>query len=180
MVVIESGIEIIRRGEVYKMIEIATLDDHQLKNLIKNYEDKGETKADLYTLAVSELDRRVSKGLNIQKTVDFLKTAAGENRFVTYGDVAKANDIDWSKVRRPMSKHLGNVLSYCHGNRMPYLTTIVVSQPNSESGKFDESNLKGLIDGLSRLGVSIPWHKAQQFVEDEQQKVFDWAKRKQV
>ncbi len=158
------------------MIEIANLDDHQLQNLINNHEVKRETRAPLYFQAVAELDRRTSHGLSIQKTVNYLKGAARENRFVTYGSVAEANSMNWSTVRRPMSKHLGNVLSYCHGNSIPYLTAIVVSQPNIESGKFDESNLKGFTDGLLRLGVAIAEENRERFVEEEQRKVFIWAR----
>jgi hypothetical protein len=57
---------------------------------------------------------------------------------------------------------------------LPYLTAIVVSKPHLRTGKFDPENLKGFINGLQLLGMSIADH--EKFAREEQRRVFDWAR----
>jgi 5-methylcytosine-specific restriction enzyme B len=154
-------------------IDLDTLSVDQLKNLISNYESEGRTDSAVYQDAISLLDKKVSRGLDLRTTVKTLVAAARNRKFISYGDVAIANGSDWSKVRRLMPIHLDNVLSYCHQRRLPYLTAIVVSKPNLDTGRFDPENLKGFTNGLRRLGLKVT--DQEEYARAEQNRVFDWA-----
>jgi len=155
-------------------IDVKALSIEQLKSLVANHEKNNATRSSLYSDAVAELDRRQSPGLDLQTTVNTLVHTARKQQFISYGDVAAANGSDWQKVRRLMPKHLDNVLSYCHQRGLPYLTAIVVSKPNLETGKFDPENLKGFIHGVQRLGLTIA--DFEKFAEEEQLRVFEWGR----
>lgn len=155
-------------------VDPKSLSEEQLKNVIANHERQGKTKDALYMEAVAELDSRQSPGLHLKTTVNALVQAARKQEFINYGDVAAANGSDWQKVRRLMPKHLDNVLSYCHQRGLPYLTAIVVSKPNLQTGTFDPENLKGFINGLHRLGLLVADH--EKFAKEEQMRVFEWGR----
>jgi len=154
--------------------DLKSLTADQLKSLIANYERKGETKSQTYVEAVSVLDSKVSPGLDLKTTVKILVEAAKTPRFISYGEVAEANSSNWQQVRRLMPTHLDNVLSYCHQRHLPYLTAIVVSKPNLTTGRFDPENLRGFVNGLRRLGLSVT--NPEEFAQAEQTRVFNWAK----
>ena len=40
--------------------------------------------------------------LDLERTYSTIRDAARQERFVSYGDVAAANDVPWNNARRPM------------------------------------------------------------------------------
>ena len=156
-------------------IEVTKLTDEQLSALIENHRVKGVTSAPLFHDAMIEQQRRGSLGLDLQTTVSALAQTARQRRFMSYKDVADANGATWNKVRFRMNKHLDDVLYYCHRNNLPFLTAIVVPKPNVKTGKQDDETLQGFIAGIERLGVAVT--SADKFMEEEQQRVFDWGRR---
>ena len=44
--------------------------------------------------------------LDLERTYSTIRNAARQERFVSYGDVAAANDVPWNKRWRPMPCHL--------------------------------------------------------------------------
>ena len=155
-------------------IEVATLTDDQLSNLINNHRAKSATTAPLYLEAVAEQQKRHTAGLDIEATVRVLTTAARQRRFISYKEVAGASGAKFNKVRFRINRHLDDVLEYCHRNGMPFLTAIVVPIPNLETGKQKPETLKGFVAGVQRLGVSVI--NEDDYMEKEQQRVFDWAR----
>ncbi len=112
--------------------------------------------------------------LNINSSYKAILAAARQGHFITYGEVATASDVDWKKARRPMPLHLDRLLQICHERGWPLVTAIVVSRDNLESGKLEGDSLAGFVAGVRKLGVSID--DPQAFLQDQQQKVFAWAK----
>lgn len=155
-------------------IDVANLSDSELRQLISNHDAKGATSAPRCVEAQAELDRRGNKGLDVKTTVTALTQAATQGRFVSYKEVADANGANWKKVHYPMAKHLDEVLAYCHRNKLPYLTAIVVPKPNVKTGKQNTETLRGFIACIERLGVSITGE--DDFMYAEQQRVFDWGR----
>ncbi len=154
--------------------DIKSLSVDELKTVIHNHEEKGKTRELRYLEAIAELDSRQSPGLDLHTTVHALIDAAQKQNFISYGDLAEANGSDWQKVRRLMPKHLDSVLSYCHQRELPYLTAIVVSKPNLQTGKFDADNLKGFIKCMRRLKLVIV--DEEKFAKEEQGRVFKWGR----
>jgi 5-methylcytosine-specific restriction protein B len=111
--------------------------------------------------------------LSINNSYRAILAAARQGRFISYGEVAAASDVDWKKARRPMPPHLDRLLQICHERGWPLITSIVVSKGNLESGKLDGESLSGFVAGVKKLGVSID--NPQAFLEEQQQAVFAWA-----
>lgn len=155
-------------------MNLADLTVEQLKNLIANHEDKKRTDATLYAEAVEMLQTRQAGTLNIDKTVSCILASAARGEFLTYGDVARANGADWKSVRRPMAQHLDLVLKKSHARGAPMITAIVVNEPGRLSGDLADESLKGFIQGVERLGISVD--DAEAFLREQQTETFDYAK----
>lgn len=112
--------------------------------------------------------------LSINNSYRAILRAARAGHFVAYGDIAAANDVDWSRARRPMPAHLDRLLQICHTRGWPLITSLVVSRENLASGRLEGESLSGFIAGVRRLGISIDDTSA--FLHEEQQKVFAWAR----
>ena len=52
----------------------------------------------------------MSEQLDLQTTYDAILCAARERRFISYGDLARANGAEWQKVRYEMNRHLGELV----------------------------------------------------------------------
>ena len=145
------------------MIEIA--------NWIANHERLRKTDAPLYRALVEERARRFGDLLKPDVSIRRLTDAAKEGRFTTYGALAEANGVPWSKARHPMNGnggHLDQLLDICHARGLPLLTAICVNKEASVSAKpapasprpaasEDEGDIDGVDAGDlgSRLDISI-------------------------
>ena len=91
--------------------------DREIRNWVANHEKQGVTDTDLYRELLGEYARRTGRGLNADTSLAHLMNAAKTGKFTTYGDLAKASDVPWSKARHAMNGplgHLDQLLSICH------------------------------------------------------------------
>jgi hypothetical protein len=79
---------------------VSELTDDEIKTLIANHERARATTVPRYRELVEEHARRFGKGLRMEVSLAHLKQAAREKHFTTYGALAEANGVPWSRVRR--------------------------------------------------------------------------------
>jgi hypothetical protein len=155
-------------------INLDTLDDGQLQALIENHERQGATDTKTYIDALEELAKRKGKGLNFETTMRVIRQAAGEQRYLSYGELAEASGADWNHVRYAIGPHLDSLLEFCHRKGLPLLTAIVVNKQNLKTGDLEPDSLKGFIAGARKLGIPIADEKG--FLREQQRLVFEWAR----
>ena len=134
--------------------------DSRIDTWIRNHEDKGVTSSPLYLELLQERARRsqAKSHLEIDKSLQLLQQAAIEQRYVTYGDLAKASNVEWSKARHKMNGtngHLDRLLDVCHVRKLPMLPAICVNESGRESGELEPAALRGFVTGARRLGHII-------------------------
>ena len=115
----------------------------------------------------------MSDQLDLRKTYRAILDAARDKRFIGYGDLAKANDADWQKIRYEMNRHLGNLVKIAAAREWPMPTAIVVNQNNIETGTLDGTARDGFINAAKEFGFDVGNPTA--FVEEQQQAMFAWA-----
>ena len=111
--------------------------------------------------------------LDLRKTFRAILGAARGKRFISYGDLAKANDADWQKVRREMNRHLRDLVKIAAARDWPMPTAIVVNQNDVETGTLDGTARDGFINAAKEFGFDVS--DAAAFVEEQQQAMFAWA-----
>lgn len=111
--------------------------------------------------------------LDLQKTYSAILKAARARRFISYGDIAKANGADWQKVRRPINRHLGELVAQAVKRGWPMLSAIVVNQQSLETGLLEGTARDGFLAAARESGLKIDDPDA--FVKSQQQALFDWA-----
>lgn len=147
------------------MADLANKKDGEIDTWIQNYEDKGRTDDPFYFDLLEERARRSQKKqlLSLEKSLAALKHAAIEQKCITYGDLAQASGIEWSKARHQMNGkngHLDRLLEICHARQLPLLTAICVNQSGLKDGELEANALAGFAEGARRIG---------RFVEEELQ-----------
>ena len=111
--------------------------------------------------------------LDLEKTYRAILDAARNGRFISFGDLAKANDAKWQTVRYDMYRHLGNLAEIAAAHGWPIPSAIVVNQDNIETGRLDGKTRDGFINAAKELGFDVSDPNA--FVKEQQQAMFDWA-----
>lgn len=134
--------------------------DAQIEIWIKNHENGGLTKAPLYMQLLEERARRSQQKqvLNIEKSLSHLRQIAIEQRCTTYGALANASEVEWSKARHQMNGvngHLDRLLDICHARGLPMLPAICVNQSGLAKCELEETALSGFITGARRLGINV-------------------------
>ncbi len=143
------------------MTDFSTKSDKEIDQWIHNFEVNSETGQPFYHELLEERVRRGQTrkhSLNIEKSLEVLMQAAIEQRCLTYGDIAKASNVEWKQARRSMSGkngHLDNLLDICHARGLPLLTAICVNKSGLESGELEETALEGFVAGAQRIGMSV-------------------------
>jgi 5-methylcytosine-specific restriction protein B len=115
----------------------------------------------------------MSEQLVLRKTYKAIIEAARDERYISYGALAKANGAPWQKVRYQMNTHLGELVRVAASRGWPMPSAIVVNQNNLESGTLDGSARDGLIAAAKENGFTIEDPAA--FVEEQQRQLFAWA-----
>lgn len=142
------------------MASLSEKKDIEIDQWIRNHEQQGATSAPLYLQLLDERARR-SQGkshLRIDMSLELLSQAAIEQRCVTYGDLAKASNIEWSQARHRMSGangHLDRLLDVCHVRKLPMLPAICVNESGRVTGELEASALEGFVAGARRLGFVV-------------------------
>lgn len=111
--------------------------------------------------------------LDLEKTYRAILDAARNGQFISFGDLAKANDAKWQTVRYDMYRHLGNLAEIAAAHGWPMPSAIVVNQDNIETGKLDGKTRDGFINAAKEFGFDVSDPNA--FVKEQQQAMFDWA-----
>lgn len=111
--------------------------------------------------------------LDLQTTYRTIIGAARKRRFISYGDLAKANGADWQKVRYEMNRHLGELVSLAVARGWPMPSAIVVNQQSLETGALEGSAREGFLAAARESGLAVD--DPDSFVQEQQQALFDWA-----
>lgn len=111
--------------------------------------------------------------LDLQTTYRTILDSARERRFISYGDLAKANGADWSKVRRAMNHHLGDLVEMAAKRDWPMPSAIVVNKYNIKTGLLEGDARDGFINAAQTYGFDVS--DPALFVKEQQQALFDWA-----
>ena len=111
--------------------------------------------------------------LNLQTTYHAIVDAARRHRYISYGELAKANDANWRKARFGIYRQLDDLMGLAAKREWPILTSIVVSQPNLATGTLDGSAMEGVITAAKDLGFDV--QNPNTFIQEQQQKTFEWA-----
>lgn len=142
------------------MASLAEKTDAEINQWIANHEKNGATNTPLYQELLEERARR-SQGegrLSIDTSLELLIQAATEQRCVTYGDLAKASGVDWSRARHKMSGangHLDQLLDVCHTRHLPMLPAICVNESGRQTGELEPAALSGFAAGARRTGHAV-------------------------
>lgn len=111
--------------------------------------------------------------LDLKTTYRAILEAARQRRFISYGDLAKANGAEWHKVRYEMNHHLGDLVQLTVERGWPMLSAIVVNQNNLENGTLDGSAQQGFLAAARASGLQFKDPDA--FVREQQDALFEWA-----
>lgn len=141
-------------------MDLSANTDREIERWIRNHEEKGETGAPLYLLLLEERVRRAqaTQKLSFEHSLEHLKRAAIDQRCTTYGALAAASGVEWSKARHQMNNtngHLDRLLDICHVRGLPLLTAICVNQSGVANGELGEEALAGFASGSKRLGITV-------------------------
>lgn len=134
--------------------------DHELDVMIQNYVKKSATALPAFRELLEERGRRaqLSQKLNLEKSLQHLMDAARRGVCVTYGDLAAASCVEWSKARHQMngsSGHLERLLDLCQARGLPLLTAICVNQSGISNGELGDDALNGFVAGVRGLGLLV-------------------------
>jgi hypothetical protein len=159
------------------VVDFKSKTDDEIETWIRNHERRAATDKPLYKALLEERARRQSSGLKLEISLQHLIQAAKEDRFTTYGDLAKASGVPWNVARHAMNGphgHLDRLLDLCYARGMPLLTALCVNEEGRNTGQLGKDALKGFIAGAQRLGYKITDQDA--FLRDCQDRSFSWAK----
>lgn len=115
----------------------------------------------------------MSNELDLMTTYRAILGAARERRFISYGDLAKANGANWQKVRYKLNEHLGQLVALAVERGWPMPSAIVVNKASVESGALDGSARDGFVAAARANGIVVG--DPDEFVRQQQTALFDWA-----
>lgn len=141
-------------------MDFSAKNDAQIEQWILNHERKNATGAPLYRELLLERARRgeLRSSLKVSLSIQLLRTAAIEQRCVSYGDLAKESGVEWATARHRMNGaggHLDHLLLECHCQGLPMLAALCVNKESLASGELEETALKGFAEGARRLGFTF-------------------------
>jgi hypothetical protein len=160
-------------------MDLTLKSDAEIDTWVSNHERLKKTDTDLYRSLVAEKGRRHGRGLSIDVSMQAMMHAAKNGDFISYGEIAEANGIAWTKARHLMNGkhgHLDNLLAHCHANGLPLFTAIVVQKGKLETVDMDDFTLAGFVEGAERIGRSVT--NAREFLRLCQEECFAWSEAK--
>ena len=155
------------------MPDLTKLTNRELQNLIDNHRRKNATDKPLYADAMTEYHRRHGGELSLECTIAYIRKAASEMRFVSYGELAEANGATWDKVRYPMNDHLWVLVDYARRRGWPMLSAMIVNKQHVQTGQMEDATLTGFVEAARALGYVITDQKA--FLREQQSLCFQWG-----
>jgi hypothetical protein len=154
-------------------LEVQKLHDEQLRNLIQNHRTKGATSAPRYIEALGELARRHDHGLSFETTMQIVRSAARQRKFLSYKELADPSGVDFNKARYAINDHLWQLVEYAHRRGWPLMSAIIVNKSNVHTGDIEPSTRKGFISAAHDLGYTVTDEHA--FLREQQARVFELA-----
>lgn len=103
----------------------------------------------------------------------FLVQRARNNRYASYGQLAKKLGRKWKQERFKIPTYLGELLRICKKRNWPAFSAIVVNKKDIDTGKLEGSALEGFTLGARNAGYDF--ENATDFVRDQQRLMFSWA-----
>ena len=113
------------------------------------------------------------ENLDLQTTYRAVIDAARQRRFISYGDLVRANGANWNKARHELFRLLGDLVKLAAERNWPMPSSIVVNQNNLETGTLDGTALDGFINAAKTFGFNV--QDPHSFVRMQQEKMFEWA-----
>lgn len=156
------------------MIDVTKLDDRGLKNLIDNHRRLRRTNEPVYDAAAREWNARHGGGLDLEASIAYLRQAARDRRFVSYGELAQANGASWDKVRYPMNDHLWALVEHANHHGWPMLSAMIVNKNHRERGEMEPETLAGFVAAAKALGHPVIEPLA--FLKAQQELCFAWGR----
>lgn len=134
--------------------------DAEIDVWITNHEKAGMTSTSLYFMLLEERIRRsqLKLALSLETSLAHLMVAAVEQRCTTYGALAEASGVEWSKARHQMNGangHLDRLMEMCHIKELPMLPAICVNQNGLVNCELEDAALAGFVTGAQRLGMRV-------------------------
>jgi hypothetical protein len=157
-------------------MEIKNLTNAQLENMIANYRRLEQTNSPTFRALLEEHNSRFGNGLEIGKTVQFIRQRAARRRFLSYGEIAELHGVDWSSVRYQMPSHLWDVIRWGRSMGFPLLSAVIVNKKHLDTGRMEPDTLKGFVNAARELGYTVT--EPLRFLAEQQEKCFDWASQK--
>lgn len=111
--------------------------------------------------------------LDLQTTYRAILDAAREHRFISYGELAKANGVRWQSVRYKMNAHLGKLVQIASERNWPMPSSTVVNQEDLKTGRLAGKAREGFVTAAKASGFQVDDPAA--FVEQQQNAMFEWA-----
>jgi hypothetical protein len=106
-------------------MDIVEKSDQDSETLIANYQRLRKEQTPAFAALLAERDRRAAgkDQLDLALSLEALKAAAKEHRYVTYGDLSQASGQTWNHtIRARMSGpngHLDRMSDICHQRGLP-------------------------------------------------------------
>ncbi len=155
-------------------IDLASKSKQELDNLLNNYRRLNRTQDPVFQELLRLRELKNENKLEFDRSLQIVKDAAKEHRFVSYKSLADASGAEWSKVHWEMSNHLQRMLEYTFAKGWPPISAIVVNTDNVDTGEMTPSSRAGFLKGAREAGYHID-DTSSDVVKQLQTSVFDWA-----
>ena len=111
--------------------------------------------------------------LDLEIAYKTILQAARQRKFLAYGELAKAQGVEWGSHRNQIFAQLGELLRLAYDKNWPLPSAIVVNQGHLTDGFLEGAALTGFIKEVRKKGIVVD--DPATFVKAEQARVFDWA-----
>lgn len=134
-------------------IDLKAKSDAQLRTIIANHERLGKTNLPGYRDACDELAKR--SAFNFEASLRVISEAARAKQFLSYGALAEASSVEWSKAYLLIGAHLWELVRWGHARGLPMLSAIVVNKENLATGIMAAETLQGFVRAAEALGMTV-------------------------
>jgi 5-methylcytosine-specific restriction protein B len=115
----------------------------------------------------------VSAKLDLDTTFALIRAHAREGCYLSFGQVAAAQNVPWPQVRRSISDHLRSVCALSLSQGGPLVSSIVVNRLHVGTGHMEPETLAGFLAAARALGFTLA--NGEAFLREQQAATFTWA-----
>jgi hypothetical protein len=108
--------------------------------------------------------------LSLEVSTAAILASAHGRRYLSFGDVALANDAHWPRVRRGIGEHLKQVCGLALREGGPMISAIVVNRIHLATGAMEPETLAGFCAAARNLGLEVGEPEA--FLQRQQEETF--------